>query len=45
MGLKNELLENVFEQEESNNNCAGDLGDIGTPSVYNTILRKKNILS
>jgi hypothetical protein len=27
MGLKNELLENVFEQEESDNNCAGDLVD------------------
>ena len=36
MGLNNELLQNVFEQEESNNNCAGDLDDIGTPSVYNT---------
>ncbi|CAB3986993.1 Hypothetical predicted protein [Paramuricea clavata] len=36
MGLNKELLENVFEQEESNNNCAGDLDDIDTTSVYNT---------
>jgi hypothetical protein len=36
MGLNKELLENVFEHEESNNNCAGDLDDIDTTSVYNS---------
>ena len=36
MGLNKELLENVLEQEESDNNCAGDLDDIDTTSVYNT---------
>ena len=36
MGLNKELLENVFEQEESNNNCAGDLDEIDATSVYNT---------